>query len=251
MIITSDGVRLETAWHQGGADAVVLAHGITADLAEQELFPILADRLAAAGFSVLRFSFRGHGRSEGRPRDMTIAGERLDLRAAVESVGRPVSVVASSFGAVSTTLSLGELPIDSVALWQPVLDLRRTFLEPELPRGRQLYYDLSSLQQRGFLDIEGRFELGARLFEEFAELDPRAAFLASDIPALVVHGDVDEHVSYEVAHEVAARRPRTDWHRVRGGGHGFRDVEREVIDVTVSWLLDQADVSAAQSQPPA
>ncbi|QUH01979.1 alpha/beta fold hydrolase [Saccharopolyspora erythraea] len=184
-----------SAWHQGGAHAVMLAHGITADLAEQGLFPDLADRLAAAGFSVLRFSFRGHGRSEGKPCDMTIAGERLDLHTAVESVGRPVPVVASSFGAVSTTLSLGELPIRSLVLWQPVLDLRRTFLEPELPRGRKLHGDRTSLRQQGFLDIEGRFELGTRLFEEFAELDPRAAFLASDGPALVVHGDAERRGS--------------------------------------------------------
>lgn len=239
MITTSDGIRLESAQHQGGADTVVLAHGITADLTEQGLFDVLAERLVAAGFSVLRFSFRGHGRSDGKPRDMTIAGERLDLRAVVESAGRPVSVVASSFGAVSTTLSLGELPISSVVLWQPVLDLRRTFLEPELPRGRKLYSDRTSLQEQGFLDIEGRFELGARLFEEFAENDPRAAFLASEIPALVVHGDADEHVSYDVAQETAARRPRTDWHRLQGAGHGFHGVGQELVDVTVSWLLDQ------------
>lgn len=239
MITTSDGIRLDAQWHRAGADIVVLAHGITGDLDEQGLFPALADQLTGAGFSVLRFSFRGHGNSAGLPREMTIAGELLDLRAAVESAGRPVSVVASSFGAVSTTLSLSELPIESVVLWQPVLDLQRTFLRPELPRGRKLYGDLTSLRERGFLDIEGRFELGARLFEEFAERDPRAAFLASGIPALVVHGDADEHVSYDVAREAASLRAGTDWHRVRGGGHGFRGAAEEVVEVTASWLRDQ------------
>lgn len=240
MITTSDGIVLDAQRHRGGADTVVLAHGITGDLDEQGLFPALSDRLAAAGFSVLRFSFRGHGNSAGEPRDMTIAGERLDLRAVVESAQRPVSVVASSFGAVSTTLSLSQLPIESVVLWQPVLDLHRTFLRPELPRGRELYGDLTPLRERGFLDIEGRFELGAQLFAEFAELDPRAAFLASEVPALVVHGDADEHVSYEVARETANRRLNTDWHGVRGGGHGFRGMAEEVVEVTASWLRGQA-----------
>src|SRR5207249_6106545 len=54
----------------------------------------------------------------------------------VEAAGSPVSIVESSFGAVSTTLSLRELPVSSVVLWQPVLDLRGTFLDPSLPRAR-------------------------------------------------------------------------------------------------------------------
>jgi pimeloyl-ACP methyl ester carboxylesterase len=238
VITTSDGLRLESAWHPGGEEVAVLAHGITADLTEQGLFVTLADSLVAAGFSVLRFSFRGHGGSDGAPREMTIAGERLDLRAAVESVGRPVSVVASSFGAVSATLSAGELPLRSMVLWQPVLDLRRTFLAPELLRARKLYGNKESLRDKGFLDIEGRFELGARLFEEFAELDPLAAFLAGDVPALVVHGDADEHISHDIARDAAASRPNTTWCSVEGAGHGFRGSGGEVVARTVRWLSD-------------
>lgn len=236
MITTSDGLRLDSVRHEGGPETVVLVHGITADLDENGLFTALAPRLAAAGFTVLRFSFRGHGRSEGRPRDMTIAGELLDLRAAVGSVDGPVSVVASSFGAVSATLSLASLPVRQVVLWQPVLDLRRTFLEPELPRGLALYSDRTSLADKGFLDIEGRFQLGAALFGEFAHLDPRGAFLSSAIPALVVHGSGDEHVSHAIARETALARPDTGWHPIAGAGHGFGDSAEEALDVTVRWL---------------
>ncbi|KAA9150172.1 alpha/beta hydrolase [Amycolatopsis acidicola] len=237
MITTADGLRLESL-RQGSGPPVVLAHGITADLDEHGLFVRLADRLDEAGFSVLRFSFRGHGRSDGTPGEMTIAGERLDLAAAVGAAGGPVSIVASSFGAVSTTLSLAELPVSSVVLWQPVLDLRGTFLRPSLPRARALYENKESLRDNGFLDIEGRFELGARLFEEFAELDPPAAFRAAGQPALLIHGDADEHISFDVARD-AARRPRTDWHPVAGDGHGFAKYGNEVVDATVRWLTRQ------------
>ncbi|MFI7120097.1 alpha/beta fold hydrolase [Amycolatopsis sp. NPDC049868] len=236
MITTSDGLRLDSARHEGGLETVVLVHGITADLDENGLFSALAPRLTEAGFTVLRFSFRGHGRSEGRPRDMTIAGELVDLRAAVGSVGGPVSVVASSFGAVSVTLSLAALPVRQLVLWQPVLDLRRTFLEPELPRALALYTDRTSLADKGFLDIEGRFQLGAALFDEFAHLDPLGAFLSSTTPALVVHGSGDEHVSHVIAREAAFARPDTSWHSLAGAGHGFGDSAEEALDVTVRWL---------------
>ena len=45
---------------------------------EGGMFVRLADRLAAEGFTVLRFSFRGRGKSAGSPRGVTIAGELLD-----------------------------------------------------------------------------------------------------------------------------------------------------------------------------
>ena len=105
------------------------------------MFVRLAERLAAAGFDVVRFSFRGHGGSAGTQRGVTIAGECLDLQAVIEWVrGRfagPILIVAASFGAVSTLLSLPWLTegVHRLVLWNPVLDLRHTFLEPELAWG--------------------------------------------------------------------------------------------------------------------
>jgi alpha/beta superfamily hydrolase len=52
---------------------------------EGGMFVRLADRLAAKGFDLLRFSFRGHGHSGGTQIGLTIAGEMLDLQAALGS----------------------------------------------------------------------------------------------------------------------------------------------------------------------
>ncbi|MGY2125906.1 alpha/beta hydrolase [Nocardia gipuzkoensis] len=143
-----DGVRLDTALHPAssstGRGVVLLVHGITVDMDEGGgMFIRLAEQLDAAGFNVVRFSFRGHGNSGGTPRGVTVAGECLDLQAAVEAVRErfpgPLSIVAASFGAVSTTLSLPwlESTLHRLVLWNPVLDLRRTFVEPEWPGERR------------------------------------------------------------------------------------------------------------------
>ncbi|WP_162240329.1 alpha/beta fold hydrolase, partial [Nocardia arizonensis] len=88
---SADGVRLDTALHPASSDAargaVLLVHGITVDMGEGGgMFIRLAEQLAAAGFDVMRFSFRGHGDSGGTSRGVTVAGECLDLQAAVEIV---------------------------------------------------------------------------------------------------------------------------------------------------------------------
>lgn len=250
VIRAADGVLLDVAWHDPVArmprGVVVQLHGINADMDEGGMFRRLAEGLASEGFAVMRFSFRGHGRSGGTERGATIAGEMLDLEAAVESIaGRfetPLAVVAASFGAVSICLSLGYLEsrLSALVLWNPVLDLRRTFLEPTLPWGRENFgpAQRAQLASRGFLSIDGTFEVGRVMFEEMRHYHPVDKFVGSQLPALVVHGDRDSAVPYDVARSAAEARDGCDFHTVVGSDHGFdsREREDEAIDVTISWL---------------
>lgn len=250
-LTSMDGIALDAAVHHPTGEAVgtvVAAHGITADMDEGGMFVRLAERLAAAGFVVVRFSFRGHGDSGGTERGVTIAGELLDLQTVVDDATSrypgPLSVVAASFGAVSTALSLPYLVdrLRGVVLWNPVLDLRRTFLEPELPWGLANFgpEGRHHLETAGFLLVDEEFELGRVLFEEFRHYQPDAYFADHDTPALVLHGDHDTYVSYEVARSAAARA-NCVFHTVRGSDHGFdsREHEDEAIEVTVDWLTRQ------------
>ncbi len=134
-LVSADGVALQAVVHEyvgaRALGAVVMSHGITVDMDEGGgMFVRLAARLSAAGFDVLRFSYRGHGRSGGTQRGVTVAGEMLDLQAAVDAaVGRltgGLSVVAASFGAVPLALSLPYLDtaLTGMVLWNPVLDSR-------------------------------------------------------------------------------------------------------------------------------
>ncbi|MFF0452950.1 alpha/beta hydrolase [Nocardia africana] len=248
-----DGVRLAVAVHRAkgrARRAVLLVHGITVDMDEGgDMFVRLAERLTAAGFDVVRFSFRGHGNSGGTQRGVTIAGECLDLEAVVRFLqdrfpGR-FSVVAASFGAVSTVLSLPWLgeELDQLVLWNPVLDLRHTFLEPELAWGKENFGAVQRrlLHDTGVLVVDGAFELGRVLFCEFAHYDPLAQFLDSTVPSLIVHGDRDTAVSYQVSARAATARPNTTLHTIAGSDHGFdsREGEDQAISETVDWLVEQ------------
>jgi uncharacterized protein len=246
-----DGIHLEAVVHHPSADVealgtVIQAHGVTVDMNEGGMYKRLAARLAGSGFTVLRFSYRGHGGSGGSQRGVTIAGEMLDLQAAVElaaDFGGPLSLVAASFGAVSSALSLRYLDsrIRSLVLWCPVLDLRATFLEPDLPWGVENFGQDAQdrLRSDGFLLVDHEFELGRVLFEEMRHYQLDRAFAASTTPALVIHGDQDTYVSYDVARKVATARASTEFHTVVGSDHGFdsRQREDEAIEATHDWLV--------------
>lgn len=254
MLRSADGVVLDAAVHpaQRSVGSVLLVHGITVDKDEGGgMFVRLADQLVVAGFDVVRFSFRGHGSSGGSSVGVTVAGECLDLQAAVEFTrhrfGGRLSVVAASFGAVATALSLPWLVagVHRLVFWNPVLDLRRTFLEPELPWGRQ---NFGASQQRrladtGVLAVDGGFELGRVLFAEFEHYRPLEVFMDNaGVAALVVHGDCDSAVSYEVAAQAARARPNTVLRTIAGSDHGFDSPQREdeAITATVDWLAGQS-----------
>ena len=251
-IRAADGVVLDAVLHLPAGDrprgAVVQVHGINADMDEGGMFARLADELAAEGFVVLRFSFRGHGQSDGTQQGATIAGEILDLQAALDAAGKgfeaSVSVVAASFGAVSTCLSLPHLggTLRSLVLWNPVLDLHRTFVEPTLPWAVENFGppQQALLASQGFFSVEGTFEVGRVLFDEMRRYRPVDDFVDSRMPALVVHGDGDSAVPYDVAQAAANARVSCDFHTVHGSDHGFdsRAHEDEAIAVTVSWLRE-------------
>lgn len=257
-LVAADGVSLDAVEHPAvgtPVGAVVLAHGITVDMDEGGMFVRLAERLAGLGMRVLQFSFRGHGRSGGTSRGVTIAGECLDFQAAATYVREsypdsPMSVVGASFGAVSAVLSLRhwQSSLRGLALWNPVLDLRHTFVAPELPWGLENFgpEQQNAMSERGFLSVDGEFALDHVLFDEFILYDPLSAFIRSRIPSLVVHGDSDTYVSYDIARSAAESRPETHMHTVRDSDHGFDSREREdkAIGATVDWLARLHGVSA-------
>lgn len=254
-VTSLDGIELAAAVHRsapgaGAHGTVLLVHGICADLDEGGSFVRLADRLSTHGMTAVRFSFRGHGTSGGTPEGVTIAGEMLDLQAAAEYAAKefpgPLAVVAASFGAVATGLSMPWLAkrLVGLVLWNPVLDLRRTFLEPELPWGLANFGPtaMAGMMEKGCLLLNGAFPLGRALFTEMARYRPIEAYATDSPPTMVLHGDRDSHVSFDIARRTAEAMTGWEFHAVSGAAHGFhtREHEAEAVAVTTRWLKHAA-----------
>jgi pimeloyl-ACP methyl ester carboxylesterase len=104
---TADGVRLRGRWWRSRWPAratTVMAHGFASSSDDADVRALAAD-LQGAGFDVLTYDARGHGRSEGT---CTVGDrERLDVAAAAAAVTRgPVILLGHSMGAVA---ALGHL----------------------------------------------------------------------------------------------------------------------------------------------
>jgi len=248
-IYSIDGIELDATLHLSlcahRLGGIIQAHGITADMDEGGMFVRLANRLAETGFDVLRFTYRGHGRSGGTQRGVTIAGEMLDLQAVLDIAYRrltkPLGIVAASFGAVSTCLLLPYIrELRGLVLWNPVLDLKRTFIESSLPWGRSNFNEenIKHLKSDGYLLLDNSFEIGQVLYEEMKHYNPYRYFVQSSIPSIIIHGDKDTYVPYDVSAIACKERNNCEMHTIEGSDHGFdgREKEDTAITITTSWL---------------
>jgi pimeloyl-ACP methyl ester carboxylesterase len=244
-----DGTRLCGILYDPKLNArkhLVLAHGITSDKDEGDVFVKAASALVAQGYTVLRFDFRGHGESKGRSNDMTLTGEFLDLIASIRRVNNSdsksqVGVLAASFGAGPTLMfaSIYQTILSAIVLWNPVLDYEKTFLKPKSAWAGSYFNDAGyrSLRSKGYLMLDD-FKIGKTLVEEMSSIRPFLLLKQASCPILTIHGDHDSKVPYEVSKEYATCSAGNDFVTLEGADHGFptiKDLET-AIEKSIEWF---------------
>ena len=85
---------------------VILGHGLTGNQ-DRELYTSLCQLLADRGWPTLRFSYSGHGNSEGNFKEMTITKEVDDLQAILDQCKgtKKIAYIGHSMGAAVGTLT--------------------------------------------------------------------------------------------------------------------------------------------------
>jgi len=124
-----------------------------------------AAKLRQLGFLVLRFDFRGVGKSEGEFMEEGVAGEVRDLIAAVNLMRsrgcEEVSVLGSSLGEAVAILNYEYLKSRSLVLWNPVTN-PKTFSLPYRGHSEKEVRDLiGSGGAIDFLDSGKKYKIGS------------------------------------------------------------------------------------------
>lgn len=234
----------------------LMAHGILESKDEYGAFYVdLSQELASQRIGSLRFDFRGHGESSGDSRDISIKGDILDLKASLGQLPIKISekfaIVATSFGAGPAILLASEIRsrVSGLALIAPVLDYKRTFLEPETPWTRESFTPqaLASADSGGELLLNGSKPLSPALIQEFRSLHPEHALETLNLPTLIIHGTKDSMVPFAVSKAAAAPSRSIRLVELENADHGFTDFEDDT-DVSPKSLENRRKlVSEASS----
>jgi uncharacterized protein len=259
---TVDGLRLRgtlvTAAEPGRAAAVfVHGGGVTRD--EGGFFTRIAEGLAEDGVSSLRFDLRGHGESDGRQEDLTLASILNDIGAAIEHVreatgAESIHLIAASFAGGITAYFAVEHPerVERLVLINPLLNYQKRFVDDK-PYWHDGQIDKEAgreLAEQAFLFHNPSFKLGRALLNEVFYLRPHEAIGELAVPTLVIHGTRDTFIPVESS-RAAVQRIEGDVEllEIEGAQHGiavFDDPQyldpqtqawqREVVVAICTWV---------------
>jgi len=231
-IRNAHGESLDYSYGEGRGDdtpLVVIGHGVTAN--KDRVWAVtLAERLAAAGFASLRFSFSGNGASGGEFRESTVTKEVEDLGAVLDAIGeRPVVYVGHSMGGAVGVLraandprirrlvslagmvhtaqfanrKFGDLVPDEDLMWQ----------KPECPLSRVFMDDMERVGT-------------------VVNLAPRV-----EVPWLLIHGTADDVVPFAESLEIReAAGTIAELVCLEQADHLFSGQEQEMARIVTAWL---------------
>lgn len=224
--IPGDGHAVAASFRDLGPESpvVLLLHGMGGD--RRSTLP-RAQRLVAAGMSVLMIDQQAHGETPGE--HITLGWrESADVHAALEWIraelpGRRVGVVGISLGGASFLLQAEPAHVDALVVEAMHPDLRRAVVN----RVGRWFAPLLLVQ------IEPR--LGVRV----EQLDPIRHIAAVATPVLVVGGALDANTTEADSRDLfaAAREPKELWIVPRAAHEDFSMVDPVGYDAHVIAFL--------------
>lgn len=216
---------------------VILMHGIFSSK-DYPPMPNIAKALAKEGIASIRFDFDGHGRSEGRMEDMTIANELLDAKAIWEYASSlpyvtGISLLGHSQGGVIASMTAGDADIsaESVILLAPGSVIK------EATQGGHFFgnsYDPKDPPE--YIKCFHHFKLGRNYLLQTQELDIYGVSENYQGPVCIIHGSNDGIVPLWCSEKYDAIYKDSEMHIIEGENHLIIKKRPEIIAIIIDFL---------------
>lgn len=232
---TLDGLYLAGTFTSPDAHAldkaVVLVHGGGVTREEGGFFTRLAAGLSVTGVASLRFDLRGHGESEGRQEELTLAAILNDIRVALATVrelsgAARASLLGASFAGGVCAYYAARRPaeVSRLILLNPQLNYKQRTID-----SRDYWHDdflgneqAKRLRDDGYIQFTPTLRHGRPILNEVFWFDPRAVLGQITAPTLLVHGTRDTFVPIETSRQaVPLLRAAHRLVEIEGSQHGF------------------------------
>jgi pimeloyl-ACP methyl ester carboxylesterase len=245
-----DGLRLSATLTMPAAvpsSAAVMVHGGGVTRDEGGFFTRLAAGISQAGGASLRFDLRGHGASDGRQEDLTLAGIMNDIRAAVAHLAgvtgvSRVDVIGASFGGGVTGCFAAHHPklVRRLVLFNPLVNYKKRFIDdkPYWHDDRIDEVAGQELSANGYLPHSPTFKLGRPLLNEVFYLRPDRVFADIQAPTLIIHGTRDTFIPVDSSRRyIQLIGAETKLLEVDGAQHGIavHDDPQYLDPQTIRW----------------
>ena len=225
------GERLDYTYHKGKDDKiVVIGHGVTGNKDRPALIA-LAEGLADASISALRFSFSGNGESEGAFTDSTITKEVADLGNIIDVLNEyKICYVGHSMGGAVGVLRAASDERIKVLVSLAGMVHTKAFADRE-------FGDVTP--DEGFMWDEPDCPLSQVYMDDMAKIDSVAKHASKfAVPWLLVHGSEDDIVPIQDSIDVlqSANEP-TEFLDLQGADHVFSgDSTAVMVEKVVAWI---------------
>jgi dienelactone hydrolase len=252
-------VDVRSAAPGAGGPAIVIVHGFKG-FKDWGFFPLLADRLARAGYSAVSYNASGSGvDNEGaftRPERFgrnTFSAEIADLGVVLDAVddgrlglARPATVglIGHSRGGGMAVLVTPDRPrVSALVTWAAISTVERW--SDEVKRVWRGSGELAIRNQRTGEVLPLYTDVLDDIEQNTHRLDIQAHARRVGVPWLIIHGAEDETVSLGEGKRLAATQPAAEFRVIPGAGHTFGATHPlagrppaldELLDVTVGFF---------------
>lgn len=225
------GERLDYTYHKGnGNRIVVIGHGVTGNKDRPALIA-LAEGLADAGISSIRFSFSGNGESEGKFVDSTISKEVADLGTVLDTLeDYKICYVGHSMGGAVGVLRTAVDERIEVLVSLAGMVHTNEFAQREFG---------DAIPDKGFMWDEPDCPLSQTYVDDMASINSVAKQASKfGIPWLLVHGTEDDIVPIQDSIDILQyANEATELLELPGVDHVFSDDGSSLmVEKVVAWI---------------